>query len=266
MLELRGWTNYRSLIQDIENVFWSGSSGPLFLLLGTPLTKMNAAHSAAGGAIANENAVTAAGEPRLVREAGLEARIAAIVEPALIDMGFRLVRVRISGRDGMTVQIMAEQASAEGEGAITVENCADISRDLSVILDVADPIEHAYHLEISSPGIDRPLVRASDFSRWAGHDVKIETHEMIDGRRRFKGILKGIDGDAAIIAWTPHEGGAEEIRLPLPGIADARLIMTDALLEASLRETKKAMKAARKKERRQPRDRETAMAKKKEKE
>lgn len=215
---------------------------------------MNTAHSAADDAIADENAVTSADEPRLVTEAGLEARIAAIVEPALQDMGFRLVRVRISGRDGMTVQIMAETASAEGEGTITVEDCADISRDLSVILDVADPIERAYHLEISSPGIDRPLVRASDFSRWAGHDVKIETHEMIDGRRRFKGVLQGLDGDAAVLAWTPPEGGAEDIHLPLSGIADARLVMTDALLEASLKETKKAMKAARKKERRHPRD------------
>ncbi len=131
-------------------------------------------------------------EPRLIAEQGVAARVAAIVEPVLGGMGYRLVRVKISGLDGCTLQIMAERA----DGTMTVEDCEAVSRALSPVLDVADPIERAYRLEVSSPGLDRPLVRRSDFERFAGHQVKIELATAIDGRRRFRGLLLGVDGQA----------------------------------------------------------------------
>ena len=131
-----------------------------------------------------ETIETATGaEPRLIVEPGVAARVAAIVEPVLEGLGYRLVRVRISGLDGCTVQIMAERP----DGTMTIEDCEAASRALSPVLDVADPIERAYRLEISSPGIDRPLVRRSDFERYAGNVVKIEMAVAVDGRRRFRG-------------------------------------------------------------------------------
>jgi ribosome maturation factor RimP len=126
-------------------------------------------------------------EPRLIVEQGIAARVAAITEPVLGGMGYRLVRVRISGLDGCTVQIMAERP----DGTMTVEDCERVSRALSPMLDVADPIDRAYRLEVSSPGLDRPLVRLSDFQRFAGHHVKVEMAIAIDGRRRFRGVLLG---------------------------------------------------------------------------
>src|SRR5712691_6970232 len=129
-------------------------------------------------------------EPRLIVEQGVAARVAAIVEPVLLGMGYRLVRVRISGLDGCTVQIMAEQP----DRTMTVEDCEAVSRALSPVLDVADPIDRTYRLEISSPGMDRPLVRCSDFERFAGHQIKVEMAVAIDGRRRFRGVLLGVQG------------------------------------------------------------------------
>src|SRR5712691_12932660 len=129
-------------------------------------------------------------EPRLVAEQGTAARVAAIAEPVLGGIGYRLVRVKISGLDGCTVQIMAERP----DGTMTVEDCEDVSRALSPVLDVADPIDRAYRLEISSPGMDRPLVRCSDFERFAGHQIKVEMAAAIDGRRRFRGVLLGVHG------------------------------------------------------------------------
>ena len=145
-------------------------------------------------------AVEASGtaEPRLIVEPGLAARVAAIVEPVLEQLSFRLVRVRISGMDGCTVQIMAERP----DGTMTIDDCELVSRALSPVLDVADPIERAYRLEISSPGLDRPLVRRSDFERFAGNVVKIEMAVAIDGRRRFRGTLLGVDGDKARLRRT----------------------------------------------------------------
>jgi ribosome maturation factor RimP len=181
-------------------------------------------------------------EPRLIVEQGVAARVAAIAEPVLIGMGYRLVRVKISGLDGCTVQIMAERP----DGTMTVEDCEDVSRALSPVLDVADPIDRAYRLEVSSPGLDRPLVRRSDFVRFAGHQLKLETAVAIDGRRRFRGLLLGVEGEAARIRRddaAPAE--ASEILLPIEDIAEAKLVLTDALIAESLRRGKAAERAAR---------------------
>src|SRR5579885_1550686 len=142
---------------------------------------------------AAQAAMVSEDEPRLIVEPGLPARAGAIVEPVLRQLGFRLVRVRISGAEGCTVQVMAERP----DGSMTVEDCEDVSRALSPVLDVADPIDRAYRLEISSPGIDRPLVRKSDFDRYSGHLVRIEMAMPINGRKRFKGALAGTEGDMA---------------------------------------------------------------------
>jgi ribosome maturation factor RimP len=181
-------------------------------------------------------------EPRLIVEQGVAARVAAIAEPVLVGMGYRLVRVKISGLDGCTVQIMAERP----DGTMTVEDCEDVSRALSPVLDVADPIDRAYRLEVSSPGLDRPLVRRSDFVRFAGHQLKLEMAVTIDGRRRFRGLLLGVEGEAAHIRRddaAPAE--ASEILLPIEDIAEAKLVLTDALIAESLRRGKAAERAAR---------------------
>ncbi|MEP5515732.1 MAG: ribosome maturation factor RimP, partial [Bauldia litoralis] len=134
-------------------------------------------------------------EERIVMEQGLDARVAAIVEPVIEDLGYRLVRTKISAANGCTLQIMAERP----DGTMTVEDCESISRAVSPALDVDDPINRAYHLEVSSPGIDRPLVRPGDFERWAGHELKVEMAVMQDGRKRFRGLLTGLNGDAAVV-------------------------------------------------------------------
>ena len=122
---------------------------------------------------------------RFIRETGRAEDIAALVEPALEDLGFRLVRVQVLGRDGQTVQIMAERAS----GTITIDDCEAISRQLSPLLDAHDHLPGSYRLEISSPGIDRPLVRPSDFEDWAGYEAKIELKETLGGRNSYRGVL-----------------------------------------------------------------------------
>lgn len=165
---------------------------------------------------------------RLVRERGVDARIAAIVEPVIVDLGYYLVRVKTSGRDGLTLQIMAERP----DGGFDIEDCEAVSRAISPVLDVEDPLDRAYHLEVSSPGIDRPLVRAKDFARWAGHEAKVELGLGIEGRRRFRGLLQGVDGTDVLIE-TDAEGGMTTIRLPQSDLVDAKLVMTDALLKAA---------------------------------
>ena len=179
--------------------------------------------------------VHATPEPRLIAESGTAARVAALAEPVLESLGLRLVRVRVSGQDGCTVQVMAERA----DGTLQIEECEAVSRALSPVLDAADPIDRAYRLEISSPGIDRPLVRRSDFERHAGHVVKVEMAVPIDGRKRFRGVLLGAQGEAARIR---AEGGkAEEpadILLPIEDMAEARLVLTDALVTEALRRAK----------------------------
>ena len=169
------------------------------------------------------------GSRRLIRETGLEARIAGIVEPVVSDLGYELVRVKISSTNGMTVQIMAERS----DGTMNVEGCEAISRNVSPALDVADPISREYHLEVSSPGIDRPLTRAKDFEIWAGHEAKVEMEAAFNGRKRFRGVLLGVkDGAAGIrLADAPLESA--EFWLPLDDIGEAKLVLTDALIKAA---------------------------------
>src|SRR6202023_1677242 len=165
-------------------------------------------------------------EPRLVVEPGAAARVSAAAGPGLQGMGYRLVRVRISGMDGCTVQIMAERP----DGSMQIEDCEAISRALSPVLDVADPIERAYRLEISSPGIDRPLVRRSDFERYAGHLVKIEMALAHQGRKRFRGTLAGVEGGAVRLNRDDTKAGEDSsVVLEMEDIAEARLVLTDAL-------------------------------------
>jgi ribosome maturation factor RimP len=183
-----------------------------------------------------------ASEPRLIVEQGVAARLAAIAEPVLESLGFRLVRVRISGISGCTVQMMAERA----DGSMTIDDCETVSRALSPVLDVADPLESAYRLEISSPGIDRPLVRRSDFERFAGHAIKVEMAIATQGRRRFRGMLLGAQGDAAHIRRDDAAAGeAGDVLLPIADMAEARLVLTDALVAESLRRGKAAERQAR---------------------
>jgi ribosome maturation factor RimP len=170
---------------------------------------------------------------RVVRETGLAARVAAIVEPAIEGLGYRLVRVKISGQNGCTVQIMAERP----DGTFTIEDCEAVSRDVSPVLDVDDPVKTAYHLEVSSPGIDRPLVRPIDFARAIGHDAKIELSRPIDtgtgeNRRRYRGLIHAAL-DETVEITLDATGGALTVALPYNAIEDARLVMTDALIAAA---------------------------------
>lgn len=151
--------------------------------------------------------------------------IAALISPALEAMGYSLVRVAFTGGRRPTLQVMAERRDGV---AMTVDDCAEISRSLSALLDVADPIPVGYSLEVSSPGIDRPLVRPADYERFAGFEAKVETSQMIDGRKRFRGQLLGLAGDAVRLALP--EG---EVTLPLSAIARAKLVLTDELLAAA---------------------------------
>src|SRR3954471_3370017 len=167
---------------------------------------------------------------RLTRETGIEARIAHIVEPIANDLGYELVRVKVSSLNGMTVQIMAERP----DGGMTVEDCEKLSRNVSPAIDVADPINREYHLEISSPGVDRPLTRAKDFQIWAGHEAKIEMEEPVNGRKRFRGVLLGVRDDTAGIRL-PDALAESEVWLPMGSIGEARLVLTDALVRESLR-------------------------------
>ncbi|AMJ62184.1 ribosome maturation factor RimP [Bosea sp. PAMC 26642] len=174
-------------------------------------------------------------DPRLITESGVAARVAAVVEPAIADLGYRLVRVRVSGQNGCTVQIMAEKP----DGTMNVEGCEAVSQAVSPALDVDDPVQVAYHLEVSSPGIDRPLVRAGDFERWAGHLAKIDTEQVVAGRKRFRGILRGVDGGDALLSRDDAKSEEErDVAIPMRLIAEARLVLTDALITESLRRGK----------------------------
>lgn len=165
---------------------------------------------------------------RFTRESGVAARIAALAEPVIEELGLRLVRVKISAQGGTTVQIMADRP----EGAISVEDCARISRMLSPLLDAEDPIPSGYVLEVSSPGIDRPLVRPVDLDDWAGFEAKIELREMIDGRRRFRGVLEGFeDGEARLRVELKGHDEPQVIGIPVAMIGEAKLVLTDDLLK-----------------------------------
>nr|PZN87922.1 MAG: ribosome maturation factor RimP [Pseudomonadota bacterium] len=175
---------------------------------------------------------------RFIRETGVAAEIAALVEPVLEDLGFRLVRVKVHGRDGQTVQIMAERPS----GTITIEDCEAISRELSPLLDVHDPLPGSYRLEISSPGIDRPLVRPSDFKDWAGYEAKIELKELVSGRKRFRGVLEGYEDGEVRMICTLDQRGTQVLGFPVDLIAEAKLVLTDELIREALRRAKKTSK------------------------
>lgn len=181
-------------------------------------------------------------EPRLVVEPGVAARVAAIAEPVLHGLGYRLVRIRITGEAGCTVQIMAERP----DGTMLIDDCEAVSRALSPVLDVADPIERAYRLEISSPGIDRPLVRRTDFARYAGHLAKIEMAVAHSGRKRFRGILTGVEGNGVKLRRDDVRADEEaDVLLRMEDIADARLVLTDELIAESMRRGKAAERALR---------------------
>ena len=176
-------------------------------------------------------------EPRLVVEPGAAARVSAVAGPVLQGMGYRLVRIKISAEAGCTVQVMAERP----DGTMQIEDCEAISRALSPVLDVADPIDRAYRLEISSPGIDRPLVRRSDFERYAGHLVKIEMAVAHQGRKRFRGLLAGVEGDAVRLHRDDIRAGEDaDVLLVMEDISDARLVLTDELIAESMRRGKQA--------------------------
>jgi ribosome maturation factor RimP len=173
---------------------------------------------------------------RFLRETGVAADIAAIVEPVLEDMGFRLVRVKVQG--GGTADRIVQLMTERPDGSITIDDCEAISKGISPVLDVADPISGAYRLEISSPGIDRPLVRPSDFEDWSGHEARIELTEPIGGRKRFKGVLEGFeDGEVRIQADT-GEHGVQLLGLPVHLISDAKLVLTDELIREALARAK----------------------------
>jgi ribosome maturation factor RimP len=180
-------------------------------------------------------------EPRLIAEPGLSARVAHVAEPVIEQLGYRLVRAKVSAADGCTVQIMAERP----DGSMTVEDCETVSRTLSPVLEVADLIDRAYRLEVSSPGIDRPLVRKSDFDRYAGHLVRIEMEVPVNGRKRFRGELTGTEGDAARLRRDDAgEGEEADVLLPINEMGDAKLVLTDDLVREALRREKAAKREA----------------------
>ncbi|MDF0695828.1 ribosome maturation factor RimP [Rhizobium sp. MC63] len=176
-------------------------------------------------------------EPRLITETGLDQRLADIIEPVLIGMGFRLIRVRMLNQNGMTMQVMAER----NDGTMTVQDCEEVSMAISPVLDVEEPIDKEYHLEVSSPGIDRPMVRKSDFVRWQGHLVKCETSIMIGNRKRFRGKIVEADADGFTLERDQVAYGEElNVTIPFTALSDAKLILTDDLIRDALRADKLA--------------------------
>jgi len=159
----------------------------------------------------------------------LEQRIATMIAPSLNAMGYDLVRVMLQGRERPVLQVMAERRD---DRAMTVEDCADISRQISALLDVGDPIDSAYRLEVSSPGIDRPLTRTRDFERFAGFEAKVETAEPISERKRFRGKLLGLDGEGQVKMLVD---GVEWV-IPLGAVKTAKLVLTDELIAAAMRQ------------------------------
>jgi ribosome maturation factor RimP len=167
----------------------------------------------------------------LIAKAAIDRRLAEIVTPVIEALGFELVRIRLMGGKTATLQIMAERP----EGGISVDECGEISTAVSAILDVEDPIVDEYTLEVSSPGIDRPLTRLKDFETFEGYEARIETDELIDGRRRFKGVLAGVEGDEVLV--NIEEG---TVGLKFDWLSDAKLILTDELIREMLRQRKAA--------------------------
>jgi ribosome maturation factor RimP len=184
-------------------------------------------------------------EPRLIEETGVAARVAHLAQPVLAGLGYRLVRVKLSAQAGTTVQIMAERP----DGLMNVKDCEIVSAALSPVLDVEDPVKTAYRLEISSPGIDRPLVRVSDFRRALAQEARIELNNGVGGRKRFRGLIGKVigDGRSAVVILERNDtkpGEAATAELPLHDIAEARLILTEALIRQALRAAKAAQDSA----------------------
>lgn len=176
-----------------------------------------------------------ASHERFLRETGLAATLAGVVEPVLEDLGFRLVRIQVHGKEGKTLQIMAERP----DGTMTVDDCEAISRQISPVLDVADLISDSYRLEVSSPGIDRPLVRPVDFEDWAGYEAKIELSELIDGRKRFRGRIEGFSDGEVRLEVDLDQVGQTVLGLPVGLISEARLVLNDELIREALTRAKK---------------------------
>jgi ribosome maturation factor RimP len=169
----------------------------------------------------------------LIAKTAMDRRLAAMLTPVIEGLGFELVRVRLMGGQTRTLQIMADRP----DGGIEVDECGAISTAVSALLDVEDPIEENYVLEVSSPGIDRPLTRLKDFEMWKGWEARVETTELIDGRRRFKGMLAGVEGDDVLIEI---EEGKETLTIGLQfeWLSDAKLLLTDDLIAEMLRQKK----------------------------
>jgi ribosome maturation factor RimP len=167
----------------------------------------------------------------MIAKSAMDRRLAEIVGPVIEDMGYELVRLRFMGGKTHTLQIMAEKP----EGGIEVDDCAQISNTISAVLDVEDPIEDGYALEVGSPGIDRPLTRLKDFDTFEGYEAKVETSELIDGQKRFKGVLAGVEGEEVLINIEQGTVG-----LQFDWLSDAKLVLTDELIKEMLRQRKEA--------------------------
>jgi ribosome maturation factor RimP len=189
-------------------------------------------------------------EARLIEDSGASLRVGRVAAQVARDLGYRLVRVKISSAAGATVQIMAERP----DGTMSIADCERLSQALSPAFDVEEPMAQAYRLEISSPGIDRPLVRQSDFLRAVGHDARVEMAVGINGRKRFRGrlvaVTPGPDGAAARMRLIAEDKSETEVELPIRAMAEARLVLTDDLIRAALRREKAALKDAKRSGRR----------------
>ena len=170
----------------------------------------------------------------LIAKSAIDRKLAEIVSPVIEDMGFELVRLRLMGGNTHTLQIMAERP----EGGIEVDDCAQISNAVSAILDVEDPLSDSYVLEVGSPGIDRPLTRIKDFETYEGYEAKVETSDLIDGRKRFRGVLAGVEGDEVLINLVDEQGEPVTIGLEFDWLTDAKLVLTDELITEMLRQRK----------------------------
>ena len=194
-------------------------------------------------------------EPRLIEDSGLAQRIGRVADPVLRDLGMRLVRVKVSAAQGSTVQIMAERL----DGTMTIDDCEEASENISPTLDVEDVLQQAYRLEVSSPGIDRPLVRRSDFLRALGHEARVEMEVAVSGRKRFRGLIEGcedVDGALCLKLRVPADETKEEMvaALPIADMGEARLVLTEALIRATLRREKAAIKQHKSEEKRRRRE------------
>lgn len=172
-------------------------------------------------------------EPRLESETGVARKIAKLAEPVLEDLGYRLVRLKLTGEGGCTLQVMAERP----DGSMSVRDCEIVSRTLSPIFDVEDILPGEYFLEVSSPGIDRPLVRPSDFERWKDHEAKFELTQTLEGRKRYRGVVKGFKQGSVVLAMNDAEDDVH-VELPFELLSSARLVLTDQLIAAAMKSSK----------------------------